>query len=82
MAQAAALLPQPAHSFAPANDDFRPPGRDQDPWPWLIERLKSINVPFAVFAAQERLKGTDVYEFCAIVIARFEYLDDLTARGL
>lgn len=65
-----------------ANDDFRPYDKDQDPWPWLIERLKGINMPFAVFAAQERLKGTCVYAFCEMVVARFERLEELQARGL
>lgn len=63
MAQAAAHLTPIA--FA-ANDNHGP-GPRGDLWRQVIDRIKEIDVPFAVFAAQERLRGMDVHDFCDVI---------------
>ena len=54
---------------APANDNtgvrYNGPDTEGDRWVWLIEKFKTINTGLAVFAAQERLRGVKVEDFCA-----------------
>ena len=66
--------------FAPANDDWRGPPTDGDPWPWRIENLKTVNTGFAVFAAKRRLSGQACIEFCKDTLAAWERHEEAEAR--
>ena len=69
----------------PANDnDSRPGDTEGDRWRWLIEHLKTIDTPIAVFAAQSRLRGMRCEDFCLLVLdgaklAGWECVQDLDA---
>jgi hypothetical protein len=70
MSNAALRLPE---NHAPANDNvglrYDGPDTEGDRWVWLIEKFKTIHMPLAVVAAQERLRGVKVDVFCAEFIA-------------
>lgn len=51
-----------------ANDNEQGPPTKGDRWPWLINRLREINEPLGVCAAQYRLEGMVVEEFCEIML--------------
>ena len=65
------------------NDNFNlPPGKDGDRWRWVIDRLKSVSMCLAVYAAQERLRGKNVDAFCDEMIESFERFELYQDQGV
>jgi len=62
---------------AETNDNFG--NTEGDKWRWLIERLKGVHMPLAIYAAQKRLSGMGVHVFCDRLTEIFHAKDELWA---